>query len=63
MVVVTNETIEEDEDEEDDVSIEKKMRCSIPDNYQRDDKRPASMSPMRCDISDFTKNKEKQLKS
>lgn len=63
MVVVTNETIEEDEDEEDDVSIDKNTRSSIPDNYQRDNKRPANMSPMRCEISDLSKNKEKQLKS
>jgi len=47
---VTNETIEEDEDEEDDVSIDKNMRaCSqFPENSQRDDKFPtAPHSPIK----------------
>ena len=46
ICVVTNETIEEDEDEEDDVSIDKTIRCSTQsENSQRDDKKP--VSPLR----------------
>ena len=43
MCVVTNETIEEDEDEEEDVSIEttKRTNSQFPDNSQRDDKFPS----------------------
>ena len=50
MCVVTNETIEEDEDEDDDVTIEKGMRASIPENSQRDDKKPESASHIRSDF-------------
>ena len=60
MCVVTNETIEEDEDEEDDVSIDKNTRCDT-ENYQRDDKKPAHLSPWRLRNSEYAKKSEKQV--